>query len=210
MATIHFVDANNNIGRVYSFSHQVVPWCLVVCDQNGTKHYIPTDGAEYTSYDEDMGSYINRYSYSSSSPSLHAAINSNVATYVINAYNTVSTITKYDVPAGTYTPSAFKSLIEAYMSVGATRTCANSFTVTLNNVTTTIPAGSTIYYSSFISGITARLVGFGDKPSSYSYERQVNRSYTTIYCVERIGSHDYFYNSYTNYPITIGTGIKFN
>lgn len=91
MATIHFVDASNNIGQVYSFSSHVVPRCIAFCDQNGTIQYIPTDGSGNSHYDQDMGSYINRYYYSSSKPSIHAVDSGNS---ICNAYNAVSTIYK--------------------------------------------------------------------------------------------------------------------
>lgn len=91
MATIHFVDASNNIGQVYSFISHVAPRCIAFCNQNGTTQYIPTDGSGNSPYVQDMGYYINIYYYSSSKPSIHVVDSNNS---ICNAYNAVSTIYK--------------------------------------------------------------------------------------------------------------------
>lgn len=143
MATIHFVDANNNIGQAFSFSSQIVPRCIVSCDQNGTAHYIPTDGAGYSSYDEDMGSYTNRYYYSSSNPSIHAVASDNS---ICNAYNAVSTISNVSIPAGTYSPSTFRSMIQNFIPANGSRISRYAFSVTVNGGTYNVPAGQEIKY----------------------------------------------------------------
>lgn len=185
---------SNTVTMFRSTSRITTPSFISV--ENGTTYYTPA----LTSRSQTIGDYI----YFASDPTF-VGVKNNTTYYAARAR-----ITAYDIPAGTYTPTTFKSLIETYMSVGATRTCANSFTVTLNRVTTTIPAQSVIYYSSFTSGITARLVGFGNNPNSYYYHNQVDRSKTTIYCVWCTSSTSNFYGGYTSYTITIGTGIKFN
>lgn len=143
MATIHFVDANNNIGQVFSFSSQIVPRCIAICDQNGTTHYIPTDGAGHSSYDENMGSYTNRYYYSSSKPSLHVVT---VGGEILNAYNAVSTISNTSIPAGTYSPSTFRSMIQNFIPANGSRISRNAFSVTVNGGTYNVPAGREIKY----------------------------------------------------------------
>lgn len=225
MATINFVDGNNNAGQVYSFSHQVAPWCLVGCDQNGTKHYIPTDGAEYTAYDEDMGSYINRYSYSSSSPSLHAAIESNVATDVINAYNTVSVINKYDIPAGTYTPSAFESLVSAFIGYNSSRKVQDAYQVTVNGQTVQCAANSYIslqkcYKSPYSAQPHAvwfnrrNTTGLATTPPEFYLNSNTGftsgNCYVTYFNTSSLDRYsEQSFNNYAQFPITVTTGIKF-
>lgn len=172
---------------------------------NGSIYYIPAMSTQGTKV---YGGIYNslRWYYDTSSPTI--AFRKNGKTYYCNKSFTTEQI--YDIPAGTYTPSTFKSLIESFMSIGSVRICGNSFTVKINNVTTTISAGSVIYYSLFSSGVTARVVGFGYDPDKFYYYEQIDRSRTTIYCVGRDSGAYPYYSGYENYHITIGTGIKFN
>lgn len=212
MATIHFVDANNNIGQVYSFSSQIVPRCIVSCDQNGTANYIPTDGAGYSSYDENMGSYTNRYYYNSHNPSIHAVASDNS---ICNAYNAVSTISNVSIPAGTYTPSAFENLISQYISANGSRNCVNAFTAKVNGITYNVSAGQAIKYcttNTAGSGTnsTLRIVTFNGR--TYAQAQDANRLYfegTYVVYASNFSGHAQF-SAYANYSITIGTGIIFN
>ena len=52
----------------------------------------------------------------------------------------------YDIPTGVYSPSAFKNVIDRYISSNnGSRRVANSFNVTVNNQTITVNANTTIY-----------------------------------------------------------------
>ena len=56
------------------------------------------------------------------------------------------TAINYDIPAGTYSPSTFKSLIDNYISPNnGSRKVSNSFTATVNGQTITVNANTTIY-----------------------------------------------------------------
>lgn len=149
MATIHFVDANNNIDQVYSFSSQIVPRCIVICDQNGTARYIPTDGAGHSSYNENMGSYTNRYYYNSSKPSLHAVASDNS---ICNAYNAISTISNASIPAGTYVGQSAYNTFHSYITNGGNRRLAASVTIRHMNITRTFSAGQYVWLSYGYSG----------------------------------------------------------
>ena len=212
MATIHFVDANNNIRQAYSFSSQVAPWCIAVCDQNGTKCYIPTDGSGYTTYDEDMGSYINRYSYSSSIPSLHAVYAGGT---VANAYNTVSTISKVSIPDGTYDPATFERLVANYVSLNSGRWAdvgAGLFRV--NNQTVQIKNNegkAFIYYGtvSIGSGVYGTYRFISISATGDLNEPQVKDLTNWGGCYIVYGTSPF--QSYANYPISIfgGSSIAF-
>lgn len=212
MATIHFVDANNNIRQAYSFSSQVVPRCIGVCDQNGTKHFIATDGSGATTYDENMGTYINRYSYSSSIPSLHAVYAGGT---VANAYNKVTTVVSaFAIPAGTYTPSTFENLIRQYISANGSRTCANAFTAKVNGHTYNVSAGQTIKYcttntAGSSTNSTLRIVTFNGNSTASAMDGSSNYFFGTYVVYASNFSGYCTFSAYANYSITIGTGISF-
>ena len=172
MATIHFVDANNNIGQVYSFSSQPVPICIVFCDQNGTAHYIPTNGTGNSSYDEYMGSYINRYYYNSSKPSLHAVT---ARGEILNAFNEVSTISNTRIPAGTYSHGTFRSMIQNFIPANGSRISRSAFSVTVNGSTYNVPVGQEIKYC------TTNTAGSG---TSSSLEIVTFNGYNTVQAMD--------------------------
>lgn len=114
----------------------------------------------------------------------------------------------YDIPAGTYTPSAFENLIKGFISNNGSRTVKNSFNVVVNNQTYSVPAGRAIYYTYQYSG-DARFVCFNGRPrDSLGFERSnVFAEYGT-YCTywsysQNQGDRYYLYN------IKVNTGIKF-
>ena len=51
----------------------------------------------------------------------------------------------YDIPAGTYSPSAFKNLIDQYIYTNGSRKVSNSFTATVNNQTINVKADTSIW-----------------------------------------------------------------
>lgn len=209
MATIHFVDANNNIGQVYSFSSQIVPRCIVSCDQNGTANYIPTDGAGHSSYDENMGSYINRYYYSSSKPSLHAVASDNS---ICNAYNAVSTISNASIPAGTYSPSTFRSMIQNFIPANGSRISRYAFSVTVNGGTYNVPAGREIRYcttNTAGSGTSSSLeiVTFNGENTVQAMDSQTFRGTYVVYGTSYSGYA--LFSGYFMFNITVSNDIIF-
>ena len=209
MATIHFVDANNNIRQAYSFSSQIVPRCITVCDQNGTKHYIPTDGSGATTYDEDMGTYINRYSYSSSIPSLHAVYAGGT---VANAYNAVSTISKVSIPAGTYSPSTFRSMIQNFIPANGSRRTRYAFSVEVNGGRYDVWAGQEIKYcttNTAGSGTSSSLeiVTFNGSNTVQAMDTQTFRGTYVVYGTSYSG-HALF-SEYFMFNITVLDDIYF-
>ncbi len=121
----------------------------------------------------------------------------------------------YDITAGTYTPSAFKNLIENYISPGGSRSVRFDFTVIVNNMPVNVHAGDTIYYNQVSSGSNqARLVGFGYNGVGMggSYNSAIDFINYKQYCVwdNHLGTTS-FYQTYENFSITIQSGgIKFN
>lgn len=212
MATIHFVDKNNNIGQVYSFDKQIGPFCIASCDQNGTTHYIPTDGAGYSSYNEDKGSYINKYSYSSSSPSIHA-VTAGAGGEIINAFNMVSTIIRSGlIPAGTYSPSTFRSLIQKFIWANGSRIVYSTFSVTVNGGTYNVPLGREIKYcttNTAGSGTSSSLeiVTFNGDNTVQAMDAQTFRGTYVVYASNFSG--DAQFSAYANYSITVSNNISF-
>ena len=209
MATIHFVDANNNIGQVYSFSSQPVPICIVFCDQNGTAHYIPTNGTGNSSYDEYMGSYINRYYYSPSKPSIHAVT---AGGEILNAYNAVSTISNASIPAGTYDPSTFRSMIQNFIPANGSRITRYAFSVTVNGGTYNVPAGQEVKYcttNTAGSGTSSSLeiVTFNGDNTVKAMDTQTFRGTYVVYGTSYSG-HALFSN-YFMFNITVSNDIIF-
>ena len=104
---------------------------------NGTKWYYPLikPGSTLT-----WGSYV--YSYDRSVGDTFGISLSNTKYVVPNKRVSAS---NYDIPAGTYSPSAFKSLIDKYIYTNGSRKVSNSFTATVNGQTITVNANTAIW-----------------------------------------------------------------
>lgn len=127
------------------------------------------------------------------------------------------------IPAGTYSPSAFAALIANYISLNGSRKCANEFTAKVNNQTITVAANSTIYYKhdnylSYSDAKTVNKIGFGTDINVYTGTSGVHniqdsnagfKNYKQYIVRGPTDSNVVFFQQYANYPITIGTGIKF-
>ena len=120
---------------------------------------------------------------------------------------------KYDIPAGTYTPSAFKNLIDKYISVNGSRRVSNSFTATVNNQTITVNANTTIYNVNNSSSGSSSLTYGVNFSGTYLNAGQCFNSSTAssftgnkVYITQSTGI-PYFANYY-QYNIKV-TGIKF-
>ena len=189
------------------------PWTSVpfspklVYYYNGTKWYYPLitptsiltwDGYKY-SYDRSVGDTF--------------GISLSNTKYVV-PNKRVSTQT-YDIPAGTYSPSTFKNLIDNYISLNnGSRRVSNSFNVTVNNQTITVKANTAIWSVNNESSGWSVLTYGVDFSGSYMNAGNSFSSYTAssfignkVYITQSRGI-SYFAN-YMYFNITISTGIKF-
>ena len=160
------------------------------------------------------GSYV--YSYDRSVGDTFGISLSNTKYVVPN--KRVSAVT-YDIPAGTYSPSAFKNLIQKFISNNGSRAVKNNISVTVNGQTVSILAGDKIYYTTLGSSPWyARAVGFGRQYFEVaSCVDKVGFSNYKSYIVETSPSNSYasgiafnkVFRSYASFNITVNTGIKF-
>ena len=126
----------------------------------------------------------------------------------------VSAVT-YDIPAGTYSPSTFKSLIDNYISSNnGSRRVANSFNVTVNGQTITVNANTTIYNENNASSGSSVLSYAVNFSGSYlnagnCFQAGVAYNFTNnkVYITQSKGIP--YFGNYRNYYITVNTGIKF-
>ena len=193
------------------------PWTSVpfspklVYYYNGTKWYYPliTQNATLT-----WDGYV--YSYDRSVGDTFGIGLSNTKYVVPNKRVAVN----YDIPAGTYSPSTFKNLINSFISINGSRTVKNNVSVTVNGQTVSILAGNKIYYvSQGSSPWYAKAVCFGTSwfqaascesgkgfstYKAYIVETSNSNSYTSSICYNRV------FRGYASFNITVNTGIKFN
>lgn len=121
----------------------------------------------------------------------------------------------YDIPAGTYSPSTFKSLIDNYISPNnGSRTVSNSFSATVNGQTITVSANTTIYNVNNASSGSSVLLyavnffGLYMEPGNV-FSVNTSHSFTDnkVYITQSKGIS--YLANYMYYNITISTGIKF-
>ena len=120
-----------------------------------------------------------------------------------------------DIPAGTYSPSTFKSLIDNYISPNnGSRKVLNSFNATVNGQTITVNANTTIYNenneSSGSSVLTYGVNFSGERLyASGCFGISTADSFTNkkVYITQSKGIP--YFADYMYYNITISTGIKF-
>ena len=174
---------------------------------NGTKWYYPliTQNATLT-----WGGYV--YSYDRSVGDTFGIGLSNTKYVVPNKRVAAST---YDIPAGTYSPSTFKSLIDNYISPNnGSRRVANLFTATVNGQTITVRADTTIYNENNASSGSNHLsygVNFSGRymepGNAFAVNTAVSFIDNKVYITESKGIS--YLANYKYYNIRIGTGIKF-
>ena len=179
------------------------PWSSVpfspklVYYYNGTKWYYPLiePGSTLT-----WGGY--KYSYDRSVGDTFGIGLSNTKYVVPNKRVSVN----YDIPAGTYSPSKFESLIQSFISKNGSRRVKNSFSVVVNGQTYSVPAGSSIYYTYQYSG-EARFVCFNGSPrGNIQFELGFSNG---VYCTYWSYSQ-YQGDKYYQYNIKVNTGINFS
>ena len=120
----------------------------------------------------------------------------------------------YDIPAGTYSPSTFKSLIDNYISPNnGSRRVSNSFKATVNGQTITVNANTTIYNENNESSGSSVLtygVNFSGEylNAGTCFQVGVASSFTRnkVYITQSRGIP--YFDRYMNYYITV-SGIKF-
>ena len=120
----------------------------------------------------------------------------------------------YDIPAGTYSPSTFKSLIDSYISPNnGSRRVSNSFTATVNGQTITVNANTAIWSENNESSGSSVLTYGVNFTGSYlnagdCFSVATANSFTKykVYITQSRGI-PYFAN-YMYYNITV-SGIKF-
>ena len=173
---------------------------------NGTKWYYPliTPTSILT-----WGGY--KYSYDRSVGDTFGIGLSNTKYVVPN--KRVSAVT-YDIPAGVYSPSAFKNLIDKYIYTNGSRRVANSFKVTVNRQTITVNANTTIWsennessgWSTLTYGVnfSGEYLNAGNCFSGGTAHSFTNKK---VYITQSRGIS--YFGNYMNYYISIETGIKF-
>lgn len=114
---------------------------------------------------------------------------------------------KYDIPAGTYTPSTFENLIKSFIAQNGSRIVYNSFSVEVNGQTYSVPKYRTIYYTVQYGG-EARFVCFNGSPRG-STEFQSSFYDKGIYCTYWSYAK-YQGDMYYQYNIKVNTGINFS
>lgn len=149
------------------------------------------------------------WSYTTSIPTFHVIYN-NTEYVVPNKYEEAN----YDIAPGTYSPSAFKSLIDNYISQNGSRKVSNSFTATVNGQTITVNANTTIYNINNSSSGSSTLTYGVNFSGSYlntgtAFGNSTASSFTgnKVYITQSTGVITYFSN-YKYYNITV-SGIKF-
>ena len=175
------------------------PLPRLVYYDNGTKWYYPliTPTSRLT-----WGGYT--YSYDRSVGDTFGISISNTKYVVPN--KRVSAV-KYDIPAGTYSPSTFENLIKSFISQNGSRIVYNSFSVEVNGETYSVPKYRTIYYTVQYGG-QARFVCFNGSPRGYT-DFQTSFYDKGVYCT--YWSYSQFQGDrYYQYNIKVNTGINFS
>ena len=173
--------------------------------QNGTTYKVPASSTRGTSvqFAEDDNYY---YKMNNSSPTI--CFRKNDTTYYCAKSVTSEAKIVYDIPAGTYTPGTFKTLIENYISVNGSRQVANTFTVTVNGQSYTVSSGRYIYYKCpyETSDWQLRWVAFNSNYARNAYTTFTNYATYVVQC--KLTANEF--SGYANYNITVTTGIKFS
>jgi hypothetical protein len=197
--------ASNNNRAIGPFT-SVPPSPRLVYYDRGTKYYYPLiKPASNLTWD----GYI--YSYAVNTGDTFGVSLSNTKYVVPN--KRVPAIT-YDIPAGTYTPSAFKSLIDKYISANSGRIVSNSFTAIVNNQPITVDADTTIFCVDNSSSGSRTLtygVNFSGryKWAGEAFDRIKIESFADngVYVTQSKGIP--WLDKYMNYNITVTSGINF-
>ena len=172
---------------------------------NGTKWYYPliTQTSTLT-----WGGY--KYSYDKSVGDTFGIALDNTKYVVPNKRVSAN----YDIQAGVYSPSAFKNLIDSYISPNnGSRRVANSFNATVNGQTITVNANTTIYNENNLSSgssVLSYAVNFSgsylNAGNCFGAGTAHSFSRNKVYITQSRGIS--YFENYMNYYITV-SGIKF-
>ena len=188
------------------------PWTSVpfspklVYYYNGTKWYYPliTPTSILT-----WGDY--KYSYDRSVGDTFGISLSNTKYVVPN--KRVSAI-NYDIPAGVYSPSAFKNLIDKFIYTNGSRRVANSFNVTVNGQTVAVTRNLQIWnQNNESSGWSVLTYGVNfsgsylEPGNCFSGGTAHSFSRNKVYITQSRGIS--YFENYMYYYISVETGIKF-
>ena len=188
------------------------PWTSVpfspklVYYYNGTKWYYPliTPTSILT-----WGGY--KYSYDRSVGDTFGISLSNTKYVVPN--KRVSAV-NYDIPAGVYSPSAFKNLIDKYIYTNGSRRVANSFIVTVNGQSVAVTENLQIWNQNNESSGSSVLTYGVNFSGSYLEPGNCFGSGTAhsfsrnkVYITQSKGIS--YFENYMHYYISVETGIKF-
>ena len=172
----------------------------------GTKWYYPLVEPPYTL---TWDGYV--YSYDKSAGDTFGISFENTKYFVPNKRVSAQT---YDIPAGTYSPSAFKNLIDKYIYTNGSRRVANSFNVTVNRQTVAVTRNLQIWNENNASSGSSVLtygVNFSGKylepGNCFSSDTAHSFSRNKVYITESRGIS--YFSNYRNYYISVETGIKF-
>ena len=167
---------------------------------NGNTYYVPAMSTQGTKV---FGGTFNGSSwyYDTSSPTI--AFRKNGKTYYCSKSLTTES---YDIPAGTYSPSTFENLIKSFIAQNGSRIVYNSFSVTVNGQTYSVPSGRAIYYTVQYSG-QARFVCFNGNPRGWiGFEQSFSEGIYCTYWSYTQTQGDRYYQ----YSIKVNTGINFS
>lgn len=180
----------------------------LVFRHNGGTYYVPAMSTQGTKV---FGGTVNGSSwyYDTSSPTI--AFRKNGKTYYCSKSLTTES---YDIPAGTYSPSTFKGLIDNYISQNGSRRVANSFNVTVNGQTVAVTRNLQIWNENNASSGSSVLsygVNFSgsylEPGNCFSGGTAHSFSRNKVYITQSKGIS--YFERYMYYNITVETGIKF-
>ena len=173
---------------------------------NGTKWYYPLitptstltwDGYKY-SYDRSVGDTF--------------GISLSNTKYVVP--NKRVSAVNYDIPAGVYSPSAFKNLIDKFIYTNGSRRVANSFIVTVNGQSVAVTRNLQIWnQNNESSGWSVLTYGVNfsgsylEPGNCFSSGTAHSFSKNKVYITQSKGIS--YFENYRNYYISVETGIKF-
>ena len=196
--------SNNN--KAFGPSNQKLTSPGLVYCYSGKKWYYPliTPTGSFT-----YQGYV--YSYDRSVGDTFGISLSNTKYVVPN--KRVSAVT-YDIPAGTYSPSAFKNLIDKYIYTNGSRRVANSFIVTVNGQSVAVTRNLQIWnQNNESSGWSVLTYGvnfsgsYMNAGNAFSGDTAHSFSRNKVYITQSRGISYFASYMYTN--ITVETGIKF-
>ena len=120
----------------------------------------------------------------------------------------------YDIPAGVYSPSAFKNLIDKFIYTNGSRRVANSFNVTVNGQTVAVTRDLQIWNQNNESSGSSSLTYGVNFSGSYLEPGNCFGSGTAhsfsrnkVYITQSRGIS--YFERYMHYYISVETGIKF-